>query len=207
MADYQDGILDRFAWASAEFSWRLRLVEPDHWELPTPCPAWDVRRLVNHVTRGNLNYVRLAQGGSAAEFLEMRDVDALASDPVGAYAASVRTCLDEFGQPGALQRLLDYPLGPIEGGQALAVRTTDTVIHAWDLAQVIKQGRHLDPDLVSWIDGNIDAIYAGLPETPVAAETTHRFFAEPEESDDEDASPQDRLLRLMGRKPTVDPTH
>jgi uncharacterized protein (TIGR03086 family) len=204
VADFLDGILDRFAWASAEFGRRLRLVEPEHWQLPTPCSAWDVRQLANHVTRGNLNYVSLARGGSAGEFLRMRDVDALGTDPVGAYASSVRVCLDVFGQPGALRRTLDYPLGRIEAGQALAVRTTDTVIHAWDLARAIRQGRHLDPDLVSWVDHNIEEIYAGLPETPVSADTTHRFFAEPEAAVDEDESVQDRLLRLMGRKPRVD---
>ena len=205
MADFLDGILDRFAWASAEFSRRLRLVESRHWELSTPCPDWTVRLLVNHVTRGNLNYVRLARGGSAEEFLRMRDADALGTDPFGAYARSVRVCLDAFGQPGAVRRSLDYPLGRIEAGQALAVRTTDTVIHTWDLAQAVKLGRQLDPELVGWIGENIEAIYAGLPETPVSAETTHRFFAEPGEPADADASPQDRLLGLMGRTPEVDP--
>lgn len=204
VADFLDGILDRFAWASAEFSLRLRLVDSQHWELPTPCPDWTVRLLVNHMTRGNLSYVRLVHDGSAEEFVRMRDADALGTDPFGAYARSVRMCLDAFGQSGALRRSLDHPLGRIEGGQGLAVRATDTVIHTWDLAQALQQGRQLDPELVSWVEENIEEIYAGLPETPVSAQTSHRLFAapvDPGDVADEDVSAQDRLLRLMGRSP------
>lgn len=44
-------------------------------------------------------------------------------------------------------------------------------------------------------------IYAGLAETPLAPETTHRFFAAPHGRAADGASPQDRLLHLMGRSP------
>ena len=50
------------------------------------------------------------------------------------------------------------------------------------------------------VDGNLAAIYAGLPETPTAAQTTHRFFGPPPGSID-GLSAQDRLLYRMGRDP------
>ncbi|WP_218002745.1 TIGR03086 family metal-binding protein [Nocardia brevicatena] len=201
MTDVLTGIIDRFVTASAEFEWRLRSVRPGQWTSPTPCTEWNVRQLVNHMTRGNLSYVGLPTGGTGADFLRMRDVDALSGDPVIAYAASVRECADAFGRPGALQQLLDYPLGRVSGQQALAVRTTDTAIHAWELARAVGVDDHLDPGLIAWIDDNLEAIYAGLTETPVAAETTHRFFAAPACALTDDASPQDRLLHRMGRNP------
>lgn len=104
----------------------------EQWCWPTPCAEWTVRELVNHMTRGNLNYRHLAEGGTGAEFLRLRDADALGADPVGAYVRSVR----------------------------------------------------------EWLD-----------ETPVAARTTHRFFAAPRQDADHGASVQERLLRLMGRNP------
>ncbi|MFF0384473.1 TIGR03086 family metal-binding protein [Streptomyces sp. NPDC004286] len=165
----------------------------------TPCAEWDVQRLVNHMTRGNLNYVALLDGGSAAEFLRLRDTDALHGDPVGAYVRSERECAAAFRRPGALAQILDHPLGPMSGEQALAVRTTDATIHAWDLARAIKAPEELDPGLVAWIEDHLADIYADLAESPVSADTTHRFFAAPVATSPAGESRQARLLRLMGR--------
>lgn len=202
--NFVEAVLDRFVVSSDEFERRLRLVRPDQWILPTPCTEWNVHQLANHMTRGNLNYVRLVAGGTSAEFLRMRDVDALGRDPVGAYAGSVQACIEAFSQPGALRRVLDYPLGEITGRQALAVRTTDATIHTWDLARALGVDDTLNPNLVAWINDHLEEIYAGLAETPIAVETTHRFFAAPEGTLTPDASKQNRLLHRMGRKPQLD---
>lgn len=204
MSEVFGGIVDRFAAASAAFEERLRLVRSGQWESPTPCTEWNVRQLVNHVTRGNLNYVGLLAGGTGAQFLRMRDADALGGDPVAAFAASAGECADAFGRPGALEQVLDYPLGPVPGQQALAVRTTDTVVHTWDLARALGADDRLDPGLVAWADEHLEAIYAGLAETPVATDTTHRFFAAPVGALTPEASRQDRLLHRMGRRPRRD---
>ncbi|WP_141954557.1 TIGR03086 family metal-binding protein [Actinoallomurus bryophytorum] len=201
MADSPEGPLDRFVLSSAGFERRLRAVRPGQWAWPTPCTEWNVRRLVNHMTRGNLNYVGLLQGGTSEEFLRLRDADALGTDPVGAYARSAEECAEAFAAPGALERILDYPLGKVAGRQALAVRTTDATVHTWDLARAIGVDDVLDAGLVTWIDDHLEDIYAGLAETPVAVDTTHRFFAAPEGVLAADASRQDRLLRRMGRTP------
>ncbi|MFE0021718.1 maleylpyruvate isomerase N-terminal domain-containing protein [Amycolatopsis sp. NPDC059021] len=118
-----DTIAARFLLSSNDFERRLRDVRQGQWTWPTPCTEWNVRVLVNHMTRGNLNYVHLAGGGSSAEFLRLRDADALGDDPVGAYIRSVEQRAEAFARPGVLDRLLDYPLGKLPGRQALAVRT------------------------------------------------------------------------------------
>jgi uncharacterized protein (TIGR03086 family) len=201
MVNSCEGLLDRFVLSSTGFERRLRAVRPQQWTWPTPCTDWTVRHLVNHMTRGNLNYVRLLQGGTSAEFLRLREADALGADPVGAYVRSVQECAEAFAAPGVLHRVLDYPLGKVSGGQALAVRTTDTTIHTWDLARAIGADESLDIGLVAWIDDSLEEIYAGLAETPTAVETTHRFFATPGGPLARDASRQDRLLHRMGRSP------
>ena len=167
--------------------------------LPAPsgtCASWSITW-----PRGNLSYARLADGGTGAEFVRLRDADALGTDPAGAYARSVGECAGAFSRPGALQRVLDYPLGQVTGQQALRVRTTDTTIHAWDLARAIGADDALDTGLVTWISSELSQIYAGLAETPAATRTTHRFFAALRHDTDQDASAQDRLLRIMGRNP------
>lgn len=193
------GIIDRYLLSGEEFARRLRAVRPDQWTAPTPCAEWDVRDLVNHMTRGNLNYVGLVAGGSAADFLRLRDADALGDDPLGAYTRSVRDCAAAFGQPGALERIVDYPLGRVTAEQALAVRTTDATIHTWDLARAIQAPEELDPGLVDWIERHLEEIYAGLAESPLSADTTHRFFAPAAARPAAGESRQARLLRLMGR--------
>ncbi|MFI0780336.1 TIGR03086 family metal-binding protein [Streptomyces sp. NPDC021212] len=201
MNESADAPIERFLLAGAEFERRLRAVGAEQWGWETPCTEWDVRALVNHMARGNLNYTGLLNGETREDFLRRRDADALGIDPVGGYVQSVQACATAFARPGALERVVDYPLGRITGRQALAVRTTDSVIHTWDLARALGVDDRLHPDLVEWIDRDLEQIYAGLPETPIAPRTTHRFFAPPVDPLPHDAGRQDRLLRRMGRNP------
>ncbi|MFF7650527.1 TIGR03086 family metal-binding protein [Streptomyces sp. NPDC007983] len=201
MNDSSEALVERYLLAGAEFEQRLRAVRAEQWAWPTPCTEWNVRNLVNHMARGNLGYTGLLNGDTGEDFLRRRDADALGADPVGAYVRSMRDCAAAFARPGALERVLDYPLGRITGRQALAVRTTDSVIHTWDLARALGADDRLHPDLVEWIDDHLEEIYAGLPETPTAARTTHRFFAPPVAPLRHDAARQNRLLRRMGRDP------
>lgn len=201
MTGYADGLVDRFALASAGFADRLRVVRDDQWTGPTPCTEWNVRQLVNHMARANLSYVRLLEGGTAAEFVRQRDADALGDDPVGAFDRSVRACARAYARTGALRQFVDHPSGKITAGQALAMRTADTIVHTWDLARAVGADERLDADLVAWICDHLEEIYAGLPETPISATTTHRFFAPPPGELGPDAGRQDRLLHLMGRWP------
>ncbi|MCZ4118538.1 TIGR03086 family metal-binding protein [Streptomyces sp. H39-S7] len=196
-----EGIVERFVLAGDGFGRVLREVRPEQWGWPTPCAEWDVRLLANHMTRGNLSYVSLLDGGTAADFLDLRDADALGADPVAAYTRSFQECATAFSRPGALQQVLDYPLGKVTAAQALAVRSTDSTIHTWDLARATGADETLDPGLVAWIDGQLEEIYAGLAESPTATETTHRFFAAPADTCAHDASRQNRLLNRMGRTP------
>jgi hypothetical protein len=90
----------------------------------------------------------------------MRDADALGADPFAAFRASTRACADAFdGAPG---RLLDYPRGRVTVAQALAIPTAETVVHTSGLARALGGDEELDHELVRWIDGEFDAIYAGL---------------------------------------------
>ena len=200
MSSAFDGIVDRFTAASGAFGEKLGTVRPGQLTWRTPCTEWDVRQLVNHMTRGNLSYIRLLEGATSAEFLRMRDADALGDDPAGAYARSAGECAAAFARPGALRQVLDYPLGQVTGAQALAVRTTDTAIHTWDLARAVGADDTLRPDLVAWISDHLAEIYDGLAESPVAPESAHLFFAAPP-ADAAAASRQERLLIQMGRRP------
>jgi uncharacterized protein (TIGR03086 family) len=195
-----EGIVDRYTRASAAFETVLRQVRADQWDDPTPCTEWSVRLLVNHMAQGNRNYIPLLEGANGAEFMGRRGLDALGNDPLGAFAASAADCAAAFARPGVLDRVLDYPLGRLSAAQALAVRTTDSVIHTWDLARAIGADETLDPEQLQWIEAHLESIYAGLDEVPTAPDSTHKFFGSPT-SAGADASRQERVLRRMGRTP------
>jgi uncharacterized protein (TIGR03086 family) len=186
-------ILDRYRVAGAAFGGVLRRVRADQWSAPTPCTEWDVRHLVNHMCRGNLNYAALVAGGSGSDFLRLRDADALGENPILAYAESVEICTAAFRAEGALDRIVDYPLGRVTGRAALAIRTADTTIHTWDLARAIGADERLDAGLVAWLGRHLDEVYAGLAGAD-------RFFGAPLPAGP-GSSDQDRLLRRLGREP------
>jgi uncharacterized protein (TIGR03086 family) len=189
--------------AYAEFRSRLRLVRPDQWNQATPCREWSVRSLVNHVVLGELSYALLLRGGTGEAFLAIQDQDVLGPDPVAAYERSTAECLSAFHEPGALDRVLDYPLGAIPGGQLLGLRLTETIVHTWDLARAVDADDHLDPYLVEWIYHHLDWTYRGVAESPIADRTEHLFFAGPPEDIPASASLQDRLLHRLGRATRV----
>ena len=201
MSDSDDMLLRRFAGASEGFARRLRAVRPGQWASPTPCSQWTVCDLVNHMARGNLNYALIAHGGSGEEFLELRDADALGADPVAAFDQSTARFLAAFGEPGALDRIIDYPLGAASGRQLVGIRVTDSVVHTWDLARAAALNEKLDPDLVRWVLASLASTFDGIAESPVADGGAHRFFAAPPATGPATTSPQDRLLHLMGRNP------
>ncbi|WP_433048646.1 TIGR03086 family metal-binding protein [Dactylosporangium sp. CS-033363] len=182
---------ERYERASAGFAAVLCAVRPEQWTAPTPCSEWDVRALVNHMARGNLSYVALLRGGTAAGFVRLRDEDALGNDPVVAYQESVRECAQAFRAPGALCRVLDYPLGPAPAAQLLAVRTTDSLVHTWDLARAAGGDETLDPDLVTWAAASLERTYANMSGL-------ENFFAPPKTPVGDG---QERLLRRFGREP------
>ena len=142
-------ILDALDVAIDEFARRLRLVGEEMRVLPTPCSAWDVQYLTAHVIGGNRFAVDIIGGMTAAEAIErVMSSPQLGEDAVAAWASTSAEQTAAFRADGALQRLVDHPLGEISGRQFLEFRVFDITLHAWDLARSIGADERLDPDLV-----------------------------------------------------------
>lgn len=174
-----DGLVTNWTRVAGAFDRLVARVEDDDWNRPTPCAEWDVRALVNHVTRGNHNYVLLLRGGDRDEFLRQRELDALGTCPAVAHRRSAALLTAEFDALGAASRLVDHPVGPMSGAKALGVRAIDTVTHTWDLASAIGAEEHTDDALVRWAEEHWVEIYADMlapafyaPPLPEAAGTT-----------------------------------
>jgi uncharacterized protein (TIGR03086 family) len=113
-------------------------VGPDQWDAPTPCPAWDVRRLVAHLT--GLNRVFAALLTDQPVPVRSRESE---PDPAGGYHESTAALLAAFREPGVLERTYPGPLGAATGAERLQIRQYDLLAHGWDLGQAL--GRSFRP--------------------------------------------------------------
>ena len=186
---------EALAVANADFADRLRLVKPGDWERPTPCTEWDVRALVNHVVGGNLRYTMLLHGAPEYEVEATRAADTLGEHPLASFLTTAAEVLAAFREEGALARVLRHRAGERTGAELLVMRVLDVAVHGWDLAVAIGGERTIAPDVV-----------ALLLERPPDLTGARQLgaFAQPSEEAPLNASPQARLLRMVGRVPSSD---
>ncbi|NYJ08002.1 TIGR03086 family metal-binding protein [Petropleomorpha daqingensis] len=166
-------------------------IRPDQWGLPTPDDDWDVRALVGHVVEGNLWVAELAAGRTIDEVGDRFAGDVLGADPRAAYDASATAAASAFEAPGALDAPCAVSYGPVPGRVYAGHRLVDVLVHGWDLAVALGLDPVLAPDLVE--------ISLGLVEPDVAVlKSTGAYGGDVPVP--EGASPQTRLLALLGRQ-------
>ncbi len=183
-------LLDQHRRAMGEFDRRVKLVTDDRWHVGTPCEAWDVRDLVNHVVVEQLWVPHLMAGETLEEVGDRYDGDQLGDDPAGTWIEAAPVARAAFDEPGALERMVHTSGGQIPATDYLGQMTLDLAIHAWDLARGLGVDEELDPELV-------EALYATC--APMAADLTATgVFGQPVEVPDT-ADVQTRLLALLGR--------
>ncbi|QLE71142.1 TIGR03086 family protein [Streptomyces rectiverticillatus] len=198
MNDTDSRLLGYFDAAAEGFSDRLRAVPDTYWESATPCTEWNVWQLVNHMIQGSRIYTSLLRGGSSAEFMANLDQETLDGDLVTTYSGAVAECRAAFHAAGALDRIVDYPFGPVPGRQLLGLYVVDAITHTWDLARAARLDERLDAPTVQWVLDNFQWIYHGVSESPIT--DGNRYYGPPTEAPTPATSAQDRLLRTMGRR-------
>jgi uncharacterized protein (TIGR03086 family) len=184
--------LDLLTRANDGFTQRLALVRPHQWAAPTPCAAWDVHALVNHVIGANRRYTMLLHGATADEVDATRTADHLGDDPVASFVTTAIELRAAIREPGAMARTAQHPAGERTGAQLLEIRVVDVAVHTWDLARAIGADETLDPDVIAFALTLQDAFEAGRERGS---------FAPPQGETPPDSSAQARLLHLSGRQP------
>ena len=114
----------------------LAKVGPDQLGDPTPCAGWSVREVADHVIGGNRRVAGVAASGAPP-------ADGLAA----ALSASAAQAQATFAEPGGLTRTFELPFGSLPGSVFIALRTTDALTHAWDIAKATGQPTGLDAEL------------------------------------------------------------
>ncbi len=164
----------------------MQRVTPDQLANPTPCAAWTVQDLIDHMV-GATTYLTGAAGGA-------HPTSVVGQPSADAYRAGVSLALAAVREPGVLERECLSPLGfTWTVGQAAAGTFMDQLIHTWDLATATGQDASLDPELVAICSA---MFLPAMPEMGRSAGLVGPAVAVPA-----DASPQDTLLAAMGRQP------
>jgi uncharacterized protein (TIGR03086 family) len=167
-------------------------VRPEQHDGPTPCSAWNVRALMNHLVGGNRFFAARARG-------EQPELSVLTSDHVGdgepaaVYDESAQEALAAWRTPGAVDRTATLPSGGA-GPKVINMHLMDVFVHGWDLATATGQDRSLDRDV-----GQV--LYERWHGT-VAAEVRGEggIFGQ-EVAVPPDAPVADRLAAYLGRRP------
>jgi uncharacterized protein (TIGR03086 family) len=182
--------LDLIAAALDAFDAKVRAVTD--WTAPTPCTAWTVRDLMNHLTSEHLWAPHLLRGETLAEVGDRYDGDVLGDDPAAAWARAVEG--SRAAWPDA------DPYGRVHLSSGLASMTEyaeqmccDLVVHGWDLARAAGLDSHIDPAVAE----HFIAVFG-----PQAGKWPD-YFADPVPTDSTD--PGDRLVALLGRDPHWSP--
>jgi len=177
------------------WSTRVRAVTPDQLDRPTPCTAWTVRDLLNHVVVEQLWAEPLMQGQTIEQVGSRFDGDMLGADPL-ATARSATEDATDLADLALGGRKVHLSYGDEDAEEYLWQLTLDHTIHAWDLAVATGGARVLDPALVAvtaeWFAGRMDMYRAGGAIGPIGPS-----------GDD----PQSRLLSSLGRDAAWGPNH
>jgi uncharacterized protein (TIGR03086 family) len=168
---------------------RFAAVRHEQMDDATPCRDWSVHDVMRHVIDGNLRFTAALSG--SAERPGPED-DVVGDDAGVSYRRSVDGVVAGWQTDGAAERSMTLSAGEMPAAVVLAIMMTEQMLHGWDVARATGQDTTLDPELVTMADAIIrPAVESGLAETAYDAPLAVA----------DDASPQERLLALTGRRP------
>jgi uncharacterized protein (TIGR03086 family) len=180
--------------SAAGFAATLGQVTEDQWALPTSNEGQSVRQLVDHVIGGNRMSSAILGGGTREDGIAAFGRSAADVDVVAAFDQSRREQSEAFAVPGALERMVAHPAMTMPGSQLLGFRTSEYALHGWDLARAIGADDTIDPAVLTAVEEQFVAL------GPIVA-ASGMFGSGPSGALPDDASLQDRVLDLSGRRP------
>jgi uncharacterized protein (TIGR03086 family) len=155
--------------------------------LPTNCPGWDVRTLLNHTLGTAVMFTMV----NAGELVGEDAGDVVGDDPVGAVERVAAANLDAWRVPGALDGMRVYPWGTYPAPIGLVINVSEVAMHGWDVAMAIGQVAALDA-------GAAQLVFDLYSQIPLDDMRAHGVFGD-EVSVSSSAPVQDRVLGLLGR--------
>ncbi len=155
----------------------------------SPCAGWDVRALLNHLLGATWMFTLVNQGQAAGEDAG----DVIGADPHLAVTTAAKENVASWRGPNGFDGERSYPFGTFPAQGAAMINLEEVVVHNWDLSRSTGQVLTIDPEIVAMVDVFCRSI-------PLDEFRAHGAFG-PEVQPTESASPTDRLMSLLGRRP------
>lgn len=159
-------------------------IDADQLGARTPCSEFTVHDVLDHM---------IVLGGSFAHVFRGETPPAVAAPSVYGRvpAAEFRSAMDELSRAvqsdGAMERILDTPLGQMDGETFARVVAVDGVVHGWDLAAATGRRLQVDPAVVAAVhsfaqqaltdDVRATGMFAAATEPPADASTIETLAA------------------------------
>jgi uncharacterized protein (TIGR03086 family) len=166
-------------------------IADDQFGLPSPCPEWTVRGVLNHIVIGNMIADAIVAGRAHPD----RSVDRLGRDPRATLARSLAGTRAVLGQDGLLERTVSTPMGEAPGTTLVHTRAAELLVHGWDLARATGRSTDLDPELAEYVMIDWRTRLGDRPRSMLP-------FAEPQPVLDGTCA-ADRLAAYLGRSVDV----
>lgn len=187
-------VVDVYVEALALFGNAVRDIADHEWELPTPCPDWNVKELVTHVVLGEAHLPAVLTGETEVTQTAY-SAEMLGADPLAVWRGTALRAIEAARTDGVAEATMTLDMGAVTGHQLLAYRITDNVVHAWDLGSAVARQSPIDERFAEWL------LDFWQPAAPDLGQTA--FFGRPIKID-AGASSSTRLLALLGRSVASD---
>lgn len=167
-------------------------ITQDDYGRPTPCEAWTVRELINHMLGALTMFRDVAVEGVADPALFARDL--IGDDALASFNRVSAQVVAGWQADGRLDGTAKLPWGEFPAPFALQFPAMDMLVHGWDLARATGQQHEWEDELV--LDNLMFA-----QSTLASPEIRVGFYAAPIDLPG-DAPGIDRLVAFLGRHPT-----
>jgi uncharacterized protein (TIGR03086 family) len=173
----------------------VNAVTQDQLDLPTPCPEYDVRTLIAHIT-GGLTRTALVGEGDPGALGRPATAEGVPDDGwPAAYRAGAARATAAWADDAKLDTLFEVPWGKVPGRFVIAGYIQEILTHGWDLAKATGQPTEGDPELALYALAGAKRILPpdirgaeGIPFGPVVEAPA-------------DAGPYTQLAAWLGRHP------
>jgi uncharacterized protein (TIGR03086 family) len=115
---------------------------------PTPCGAWTLRELLDHMITQHYGFAA-ASSGQGGDLQAWQAVHP--DNPIADYDTAARHVIAAFARPSTLERSFELPeisqAAAFPAAQAISFHFVDYVVHGWDVARSLDVAFGLSPDL------------------------------------------------------------
>jgi len=119
-------MLENWKMLAAGFGERLNAVQAEQWDAQSNCSEWTVRQLAEHAIDAQ-RALPTALGADCS--MELGD------NPAQAWGQIMAAATQAYEAEGALEQVVQGPMGEQPVGQSMGIMTMDMLVHTFDIAR------------------------------------------------------------------------